>query len=98
MYDLGQNASGIVQVTARGAKGATLKITPGELLTAEGAVSQKATGSPYTFNYTLKGEGTETWQPRFIYYGFCYVQVEGGVPDKEGNADNLPVVLSPRPR
>lgn len=94
VYDLGQNASGIVQVTARGARGATLKITPGELLTAEGMVNQKATGSPYTFNYTLKGGGTETWQPRFTYYGFRYVQVEGGVPDKESNSGNLPVVLS----
>jgi hypothetical protein len=28
------------------------------------------------FTYTLKGAGTETWTPRFTYYGFRYVQVE----------------------
>jgi alpha-L-rhamnosidase len=30
----------------------------------------------------LKGEGVETWEPRFTYHGFRYVQVEGypGVP------------------
>lgn len=33
--------------------------------------------------YILRGEGTETWEPRFSYKGFRYVQVEGeGVPDQ----------------
>ena len=27
--------------------------------------------------YILKGEGEETWEPRFTYHGFRYVQVEG---------------------
>lgn len=32
--------------------------------------------------YILAGDGTETWEPRFSYKGFRYVQIEGiGVPD-----------------
>ena len=34
-----------------------------------------------TDTYILKGEGTETWEPRFVYHGFQYVQVTG-LPDK----------------
>jgi len=30
-----------------------------------------------TDTYTLKGRGTETWEPRFTYHGFQYVQVTG---------------------
>ena len=30
-----------------------------------------------TDDYTLAGGGTETWEPRFTYHGFRYVQVEG---------------------
>jgi alpha-L-rhamnosidase len=28
-------------------------------------------------SYTLKGEGTETWAPRFTFHGFQYVEVTG---------------------
>ncbi|WP_114782940.1 family 78 glycoside hydrolase catalytic domain [Botryobacter ruber] len=94
VYDLGQNASGIVGISVKGKKGAKVKITPGELLDAEGDVTQKHTGSPYYYEYTLKGEGTEAWHPRFTYYGFRYVRVEGGTPEGEANPQNLPVVAS----
>ncbi|WP_187262085.1 alpha-L-rhamnosidase [Pontibacter beigongshangensis] len=94
VYDLGQNASGIVGITVQGKKGTTVKITPGELLTDQQLVTQKHTGSPYNFIYTLKGEGTESWQPRFTYYGFRYVMVEGGVPQGQPNPQGLPVVVS----
>lgn len=94
VYDLGQNASGIARISVKGEKGATVKITPGELLQDNGKVSQKATGSPYYFAYTLKGEGLETWQPRFSYYGFRYLQIEGGVPEGEANPQSLPVVVN----
>ncbi|ALJ01746.1 family 78 glycoside hydrolase catalytic domain [Rufibacter tibetensis] len=94
VYDLGQNASGIVGIAVKGKKGATVKITPGELLNEQQLVTQKHTGSPYNFIYTLKGEGTETWQPRFSYYGFRYVMVEGSVPEGQPNPQGLPVMVA----
>jgi alpha-L-rhamnosidase len=74
--DLGQNFSGWPQVTVRGPAGSTIKMIPGELLDRDGLVTQQSSGGPAYFSYTLKGEDTEVWHPRFTYYGFRYVQVE----------------------
>jgi hypothetical protein len=76
VYDFGQNFSGWPAITVRGTVGAALKMIPGELLDANGLVSQRSSGGPQWFSYTLKGSGEETWSPRFSYYGFRYVQVE----------------------
>lgn len=92
IYDLGQNASGIPKISVKGKKGDTIKIIPAELINADGTANQKAVGSPCYFTYVLKGHGTETWQPRFTYYGFRYLQVEGGVPSEENNPEKLPVL------
>jgi alpha-L-rhamnosidase len=93
VFDLGQNASGIPQITVRGKKGDTIRIIPAELLREDGTANQRATGSPVYFDYVLKGEGVETWQPRFSYYGFRYLQVEGGVPQDAPNPKQLPVLI-----
>ncbi len=94
VYDLGQNFSGWPQLTVRGPAGATVKLTPGELLEADGLVSQRSSGGPTSFSYTPKGEGVETWHPRFSYYGFRYVQVDGAVPSSHPSTTDKPVVLN----
>jgi hypothetical protein len=94
VYDLGQNASGIPQISLRGKKGTVVRLWPAELLDSNGLITTKPIGAPVYFTYTLKGTGIETWQPRFMYYGFRYVQVEGVVPAGESNAGNLPVVTA----
>jgi alpha-L-rhamnosidase len=76
VYDIGQNIAGWPAIVVRGEKGAVVKMTPGDLLNADGTVSQRSSGSPQWFSYTLKGEGEERWHPRFSYYGFRWVQVE----------------------
>jgi alpha-L-rhamnosidase len=81
VYDLGQNAAGWPKIVVSGEVGATIKLIPGELLDANGFVSQHASGAPVSFSYVLKGTVPETWSPRFSYYGFRYVQVEGAVPE-----------------
>jgi hypothetical protein len=90
MYDFGQNASGIVELKVKGRKGQTIKLTPAELINNQQLANQKATGKPYYFSYTLKGDGEETWRPRFTYYGFRYVQIEGAAPDTAANTSDLP--------
>jgi hypothetical protein len=92
VYDMGQNSSGIPQLTVKGVSGAAVKITPGELLAEDGTVSQKGIGSPNYFTYTLSGNGVEIWHPQFSYYGFRYLQVEGASPAIENNGD-LPVII-----
>ncbi|MEJ5963129.1 family 78 glycoside hydrolase catalytic domain [Pedobacter immunditicola] len=92
IYDLGQNASGIIELKVSGRKGDTVRVIPGELLKADGTVNQKPTGSPYYFQYILKGSGIETWRPRFTYSGFRYIQLKGGVPPGKNNTHKLPIV------
>jgi alpha-L-rhamnosidase len=87
IYDFGQNASGIIRIKVTGEKGRQIRFLPGELLGEDSLVTQQATGAPYIFSYTLKGDNKEIWMPRFTYYGFRYLQAEGAVPagsEKQG--------------
>ena len=81
VYDLGQNFAGWPAITVSGSAGVTVKLIPGELLNTDGTVSQRSSGEPQWFSYTLKGGAAEQWHPRFSYYGFRYVQVEGAADD-----------------
>ena len=92
LYDLGQNASGIIELKVKGKKGDTVKITPAELLKADGTVNQKPVGSPVYYTYILKGNGLEVWRPRFTYYGFRYLQVKGAIPTGKENNVGKPII------
>ncbi|TCD28297.1 alpha-L-rhamnosidase [Pedobacter psychrodurus] len=92
VYDMGQNASAIIELKVRGKKGDTVRITPAELLKADGSVTQKNIGGPSYFTYILKGEGLETWRPKFFYTGFRYLQVKGGVPIDKDNTSGKVVI------
>lgn len=92
VYDLGQNASGIVNLVLQGQRGKQVRVFPAELIDADSSINQSATGKGYCFSYTLKGADVEQWQPRFSYYGFRYVQLEGAVPQGQPNPLNLPVI------
>jgi len=76
IYDFGQNASGIISLKVKGTKGTRVIIRPDELINEEGNITQHSGGGPYEYNYILKGEGIEEWQPRFTYYGFRYADLE----------------------
>jgi alpha-L-rhamnosidase len=91
VYDVGQNFAGWPKITVSGAAGSSVRLTCGELLDASGLVGQASSGGPNYFTYTLKGSGRETWSPRFSYYGFRYVQVEGAAPESAA-ASNPPII------
>jgi hypothetical protein len=76
VYDFGQNCASMPRLTVKGPAGASVKLTPGELLQDNGLVSQASCGGPSYYTYTLKGGENETWAPRFFYYGSRYLQVE----------------------
>lgn len=92
VYDFGQNASGIVEIKLKGKKGQAVKLTPAELLNEKGFANQNATGK-YFYTYTLKGDSVEIWRPRFSYYGFRYVQLEGGKPANASTGADNAIVL-----
>ena len=92
VLDMGQNLSGFPEITVNGKKGTTIRLTVGESLNPDGTVSQKNTGSKHYYEYTLKGEGDEYWHPRFSYYGFRYIQVEGARLKEDKANSNLPLL------
>ncbi|MDP4202697.1 MAG: glycoside hydrolase family 78 protein [Bacteroidota bacterium] len=92
VLDMGQNLSGFPSIKIHGKKGQTVRLWVGESLDKDGKVSQKRTGAPYYFQYTLKGNGDEEWQPMFSYYGYQYIQVEGADVQKSPAGSTLPLI------
>lgn len=94
LYDFGQNASGIIELAVKGKAGQKIKFIPGELISPKNEINQGASGSPHYYLYTLKGTGLETWHPKFTYYGFRYVMVEGAMPDTANVVNDLPRITT----
>lgn len=91
LFDFGQNIAGTFQIKAKGPAGTDIKIETAELLTKDGTLNPSNINTfsksyPFqTDHYILKGRGTETWRPRFMYGGFQYAQITGypGTPSKD---------------
>ncbi|MFJ3405053.1 family 78 glycoside hydrolase catalytic domain [Promicromonospora sp. NPDC090134] len=78
--------AGWVRYTATGPAGATIRAAHGEKLTAAGRVNLSNNGGFQagfqTDRFTLAGTGQpETWEPRFSYKGFQYIEVTGWPQD-----------------
>ncbi len=83
VFDMGQNFSGWCRLKVKGPAGTRVSMRHAELLYPDGTVNQENLRSARaTDTYILSGRGEETYEPRFTYHGFRYVQVEGypGVP------------------
>lgn len=93
VFNMGQNLSGFPTIKIKGKKGQTVRIWVGEGLNDDGTVGQGRSGKPYYYDYTLKGEGIEEWQPKFSYYGFQYIQIEN-INYKEAGNENFPTVVA----
>lgn len=78
IYDLGQNMVGWCRLQVSGPAGTTVSLRHAETLAADGELYQANYRSAHvTDNYTLRGDRTEIWQPRFTYRGFRFVEVTG---------------------
>ena len=87
IFDLGQNISGWVQVRGLNGPSATeVTLRYAEDLADDGSLDTShidcfiKSGDFQTDRYILKGTGHETWEPRFVYHGFRYVEISG-LPD-----------------
>lgn len=93
VFDMKQNLSGFPTLVVKGKAGQKVRLYVGELLHKDGSVNQTRSGKEHYYEYTLKGEGEEMWTPRFSYYGYQYIQVDGAdYLNAEG--DGKPVILS----
>lgn len=92
LFDMGQNFAGWWRIQVKGSAGLTIRVKAAEALNdslfpktlqPEDRLSKK---QPYQnriwTDYTLKGKGTEVYEPRFFYTGFRYVEVTTDKPEE----------------
>lgn len=87
LADMGRTMAGWAKLTVQAAKGTVVRLQYGEKLDADGNVIWQnglVPGRHQTDEYICAGTGVETWEPRFSYKGFRYVQVTGARPELVG--------------
>lgn len=84
VFDAGQNISGIARITVAGSAGDEIVVRYSEQLAEDGVEINQKTVSGFVRNHEfqtdryVKGtDGAETWQPRFVYHGFQFIEVTG---------------------
>ncbi|MFB9836810.1 family 78 glycoside hydrolase catalytic domain [Actinoallomurus acaciae] len=78
IFDLGQNMVGWNRLRVSGPAGTTVTIRNGEVLNTDGTLyTANLRGAADTDRYTLRGGGAETYESRFTYRGYRYVEVTG---------------------
>jgi alpha-L-rhamnosidase len=83
VIDFGQNIAGFVRMRVSGVRGMTVRLQHSEVLDQDGNFTLsylKIIGNSLmeqADEYTLRGDGLETYEPHFSVHGFRYVKVEG---------------------
>ena len=78
IFDMGQNMVGWCRLKVQGPQSTQISLRHSETLKPDGTLYlDNIRGAKVTDTYTLKGDGTETYEPRFTYHGFRYVEVTG---------------------
>ncbi len=77
IIDFGQNLVGRIRLTVQGQAGQTVTLRHAEVLEDGELCTRPLRLAKATDRYTLRGEGSETWEPRFTFHGFRYVEVTG---------------------
>jgi len=76
IHDFGQNLAGWVRLSVSGTAGTEVRLRHAELLHEDGmlniAPNQNAEATDI---YILRGDGIETYEPRFTYHGFRYLEI-----------------------
>ncbi len=77
IVDFGQNLVGRLRLTMYGEAGQTITLRHAEVLENGELCTRPLRTAQATDRYTLRGDGVETWEPRFTFHGFRYAEVEG---------------------
>jgi hypothetical protein len=76
VFDLGQNASILVALTAKGPAGSSIKVTPAELIKPDGDINDTMNHGNSYWTYTLSGKEDYFSFSHFYYRGARYLKVE----------------------
>ena len=78
LFDFGQNMVGVVQLNIPVKKGDTIKLRHGEMLSSNGELFTGNLGAAPSVDYYIAKENNSiSWQPKFTFHGFRYVEVSG---------------------
>ncbi len=78
VFDMGQNMVGWVRLKGSAPAGTSVVIRFSEVLNPDGSIyTTNLRDARATDVYTFKGEGVETWEPKFTFHGFRYVELMG---------------------
>ncbi len=84
IFDMGQNIVGWTKLSVEAKEGTVIKQRFAETLKEDGSLYlANIRGARVTDTYMAKGEGVESFEPRFVFHGFRYVELSGypGEPD-----------------
>jgi len=77
IVDFGQNLVGRLRLSVHGPAGQTITLRHAEVLQDGELCTRPLRHAQATDRYTLRGDGEETWEPRFTFHGFRYAEVDG---------------------
>jgi len=78
IYDFGQNITGWVRLRVTTGAGTRIQIRHGERLNPDGTLyTENLRRAKSTDVYICRGGGEETWEPRFTFHGFQYIEITG---------------------
>ncbi|MEW9555344.1 family 78 glycoside hydrolase catalytic domain [Nonomuraea sp. NPDC050783] len=86
ILDFGQNLAGRLRITVNGPAGHVVTLRHAEVLQDGELCVRPLREAISTDRYVLRGDGPETWEPRFTLHGFRYAEVtgwRGGDPAEE---------------
>ena len=80
--DMGHNFAGWVRICVKAPADTLIRLRFAETIASDGMIDTASTGVfatrvEQTDTYVCKGDGLETWEPRFTYHGFRYVEITG---------------------
>ena len=78
VINFGQNISGFVSVTVSEKSGRKITLKHAEMLNPDGTIYRENLRGDYAVDiYYCKGGKKETYQPRFTFHGFQYLEITG---------------------
>ncbi|MBJ7538756.1 alpha-L-rhamnosidase [Marinomonas transparens] len=96
VVDFGQNCSAVVRIQVDGNAGASLYIDFAEILDEEGCFDRRNyRDARVAVQYTLKGEGIESYEPRFTFMGFRYARIKLSGEVKLHSIQQIPLTSVP---
>ncbi|MCW5942175.1 MAG: family 78 glycoside hydrolase catalytic domain [Fimbriimonadaceae bacterium] len=78
VYDFGQNFAGRARLRLNAPRGTTVRLRHAEMLEKDGTLyTANLRSARATDEYVCAGTGDETFEPRFTFHGFRYLEVTG---------------------